>query len=143
MEDLRSRILGHLSSDWSNVSKILTASLSHKESRRKGHKCVRALKDARAIEWNGKEGKYSEIRLRKPEIFNFPVTFRGPSSTLTHFPKMKRWMFFWEVPDGWENLGRVNVFFKKECDFCGDMAHIGRENGKLFYFCKRCSCILK
>ena len=38
--------------------------------------------------------------------------------------------------DGWESLGWDNSGLLHK--FCGDQLHIGKENGKLFKYCKRC-----
>ena len=58
------------------------------------------------------------------------------------FPN-KKFFFF---PDGWEDLGEVNSYFRVGgtqeiiiiCNYCKCRLCIGRENGKLFKFCPRC-----
>jgi hypothetical protein len=71
------------------------------------------------------------------------------------FPNYKKISFFNPklVPDGWEDLGEMSkmsyvrkgkAFYTwKACKICNDRAMVGREKGKFFYFCKRCSIKIK
>jgi len=65
------------------------------------------------------------------------------------FPN-KKFLFF---NDGWKDLGEINStseIIENQprtrtliCAFCKDVLHIGKENGKLFRFCKRCEVKIK
>ena len=67
------------------------------------------------------------------------------------FPNYKRTWFFWEEPDGWEDRGPVEDFRDKKTGrwmhychgACYSRTHVGRENGKSFYFCPKCLVKLK
>ncbi len=54
---------------------------------------------------------------------------------------------FWKSPVGWDELGEVEQTYSAENGgsfrvyvhtFCKSIAHVGKENGELFYYCKRC-----
>lgn len=67
------------------------------------------------------------------------------------FPNYKKikWIPFIKVKDGWENLGKVSYtahgdYYRYIChNICGDIANVGKENGMMFLYCKRCMCKLE
>ena len=70
------------------------------------------------------------------------------------FPEYKKYdgkMFFFErkqdVPDGWEDGGKTGRYEEPNYSFrvgfqiheyCGEILHVGRENGEMFKFCPKC-----
>lgn len=66
---------------------------------------------------------------------------------MTMFPNKKRFLFSIKN-DGWEDLGEATVphtddkfhFAPKYVlhSYCANVAHIGKEDGKLFRFCPNC-----
>lgn len=75
-------------------------------------------------------------------IVDFLIT--APTATWTTtcligFPHFLKHWFSRPTPYGWKDLGGIHDFGDdSRHNLCGDVLHIGNENGGLFRFCARC-----
>lgn len=65
------------------------------------------------------------------------------------FPHFRSHWLYRRVEDGWEDLGRMSkssdvredgkiLLHCLACPVCNDILNIGKQDGKVFYYCRRC-----